>query len=84
MIWGCFSAISAGTLHIIRGNINGKICWDILEETLISLAQKPNLGRRQIFQQDNDPKHGAKITQEGFAWPCQFPHIGNLWRIVTL
>ncbi len=37
---------------------------DILDENLLQSAQDLRLGRRLTFQQDNDPKHTAKITKE--------------------
>ena len=39
---------------------------DALEENLISSVKKLNLIKGQTFQQDNDPKHTAKITQDWF------------------
>ncbi len=39
---------------------------DILDENLLQSAQDLRLGRRFTFQQDNDPKHTAKITS-GFT-----------------
>ncbi len=37
---------------------------DILDENLLQSAQDLRLGQRFTFQQDNDPKHTAKITKE--------------------
>ncbi|KAI4899735.1 hypothetical protein NFI96_015440 [Prochilodus magdalenae] len=65
---------------------------DILEENLCVLcALDLRLGRRFTFQQDNDPKHTAKITKEWLRnnsvtildWPSQSldPNsIQHLWR----
>uniref|UniRef100_A0A8K9V1Q1 Transposase Tc1-like domain-containing protein n=1 Tax=Oncorhynchus mykiss TaxID=8022 RepID=A0A8K9V1Q1_ONCMY len=36
----------------------------ILEENLMESAKDLRLGRRFVFQQDNDPKHKAKSTME--------------------
>ena len=38
----------------------------ILEECLQSSLQKLESGPDQMFQQDNDPKLTAKVTQTGF------------------
>ena len=37
---------------------------EILDENLLQSTQDLRLGRRFTFQQDNDPKHTAKTTQE--------------------
>lgn len=59
------------------------MCWDMLKGNFISSAMRVNLWRRWRFQHDNDPKHTAKITREGFAWPNQSPDL-ILWGILKL
>jgi hypothetical protein len=39
---------------------------EILDENMLQSAQDLRLGRRFTFQQDNDPKHTDKTTQECF------------------
>ena len=62
----------------------------ILEDNLILSARELRLGRRFIFQQDNDPKQTAKATQKWLKdntvdvleWSSQSPHLNpikNLW-----
>ncbi len=64
MLWGCFSAAGTGRLVAIEGKMNAGQYRDILDENLLQSAQDLRLGRRFTFQQDNDPKHTAKITKE--------------------
>ncbi len=61
---GCFSAAGTGRLVAIEGKMNAAKYRDILDENLLQSAQDLRLGRRFTFQQDNDPKHTAKITKE--------------------
>ena len=62
MLWGCFSAAGPGRLVKIEGRMNAAKYTEILGDNLIQSARELRLGRRFIFQQDNDPKHTAKAT----------------------
>ncbi len=53
MVWGCMSAASTGELQFIEGTMNANMYYDIL---------KQRLGRRAVFQHENDPKHTSKMT----------------------
>ena len=68
MLWGCFSVAGTRRLVRIEGKMNSAKYREILDENLLQSAQELRLGRRFTFQQDNDPKHTAKTTQE---WPSQ-------------
>ena len=46
---------------------------EILDENLLQSAQDLRLGRRFTFQQDNDPKHTAKMTHEWLRDKSQCP-----------
>ena len=59
---GCFSAAATGRLVRDEGKMKAAMYRDILDESLLQSALDLRLGRRFIFQQDNDPKHTAKIT----------------------
>ncbi len=60
MIWGCMSAAGTGELQIIEGTMNAYMYCDILKQRMIPFFRR--LGRRAIFQHDNDPKHTSKMT----------------------
>ena len=44
--------------------MNAAMYRDILDENLLQSALDLRLGRRFIFQQDNDHKHTANISKE--------------------
>jgi hypothetical protein len=79
MLWGCFSVAATGRLVRVEGKMNGAKYREILDENLLQRAQDLRLGRRFTFQQENDPKHTAKTTQEWLRdktlnvleWPSQ-------------
>ncbi|CAJ0941925.1 unnamed protein product [Ranitomeya imitator] len=73
------SKAGTGQLVVIEGNMNAAKYRDIPDENLFQSALDLRLSRRFTFQQDNDPKHTAKITKEWLQnnsvtildWPSQ-------------
>jgi hypothetical protein len=61
---GMFFRAGTGRLITIEENMNGAEYRDILDENLLQSAQDLRLEQRFTCQQDNDPKHTTKTTQE--------------------
>ena len=60
MVWGCMSAAGTGELQFIEGTMNANMHCDILKQSMIPSLQR--LGRRAVFQHDNNTKHTSKTT----------------------
>ncbi len=60
MVWGCMDATGTGELTFIEGTMNTNMYCDILKQSMIPFLRR--LGRRAVFQHDNDFKHTSKIT----------------------
>ena len=57
--WGCFAAGGTGALHKIDGIMREGNYVDILKQHLKTSVRKLKLGRKWVFQMDNDPKQSC-------------------------
>lgn len=60
MFWGCFSANEPGNLVKINGILKKR---GHLDSGANISSEKLGLGMQLTFQQDNDPKHTAKLVK---------------------
>ena len=81
MVWGCMSAGSSGELRFIERTMNANRYCDTLKQSMIPSLRK--LGRRAVFQHDNDPKCTSKTTTallkkmkvKLMDWPSMSPDL---------
>ncbi len=57
---GLHDSAGVGELHFIDGIMNSQMYCSILKEKMLPSLRA--LGRRALFQHDNDPKHTSKAT----------------------
>ena len=62
ILWGCFAAGGTGAFHKINGIRRKEHCVNILKQHLKTSVRKLKLGRKSVFQMDNDPKDTSKVV----------------------
>ncbi len=62
MVWGCISAYSVVSLHVLEGTMNVERYIKILEQHMLPSRWRLFQGRPCVFQQDNAKPHTAAIT----------------------
>ncbi len=60
MFWSCFAASGTGCVDCVNGIMKSDDYQRILGRSVVASVRKQ---RSWVFQQDNDPKHTSKITQ---------------------
>lgn len=63
MLWNYFSSSGVGSFQRANGTVEKEEYVNMLKTYMKNDARNLRLGRRWIFQHDNDPKHTSKYVQ---------------------
>ncbi|GAV06174.1 hypothetical protein RvY_16201 [Ramazzottius varieornatus] len=64
MFWGCFSARGVENLVVIKGNMDGLMYRNIMDQNVLQSAKKLKLKKGWHYQHDNDPKHTSIVSRD--------------------
>jgi hypothetical protein len=90
MVWGCLTSKGMGYICHIHGSLDSELYRQILHDEFMATLNYYNMAvEKVIFQQDNDPKHTAKLTKQWFInnnikildWPSQSPDLSPIEHI---
>ncbi len=74
MLWSCFSAAGTEGLIRVEEKLNAPKYWDSLNANPVQSIPNLRLGRRFTFQQDNGPKHTARVA---YRQVCECPWVAQ-------
>ncbi len=91
MVWGCISAYSMGSLHVLEGTTNAERYIKVLEQHMLPSRQRLFQGRPCVLQQDNAKPHNAAITTAWLRsrrvrvlnWPACNPDLSPIRHVHT-
>ncbi len=77
---GCMSAAGTGELQFIEGTLNANMYCDILKQSMIPSLRR--LGRRAVFQQDNDHCLAKEAEGKGDGLAKHVSRLKPYWASV--
>ncbi len=90
MVWGCISAYSMSSLHVLEGTMNAERYIKVLEQHKLPSRRQLFQGKPCLFQLDNAKSHTVAITTawlrsrrvQVMNWPACSPDLSpieNIW-----